>query len=79
VYPYLLDLGVKISIDGKGRALDNPITNSNAMNGLVPGTTVTYTWAPWRIGLVIFDVFAVAALVFAAARILRKKKEGSIQ
>lgn len=39
--------------------------NSNAMNGLVPGTIVSYTMAPWRIAVITIDV--VVGVFIAAA------------
>lgn len=47
------------------------IAHSNAMNGLVPGTSVRYTMAPWRIGLIVFDVFV--AIIIAILLVLHFK------
>ena len=48
------------------------IANSRAMDGIAPGTTITYTTSPWRIGLRAFDiavaVFAVAMVVVMVLR-----------
>lgn len=52
------------------------IANSNAMNGLVPGTSVRYTMAPWRIGLIAFDILVVAFLAFCAIKIAKARKRG---
>lgn len=48
--------------------------NSNAMNGIVPGSTVTFTMAPWMLYLIIFNVLMVAILVFKYVRFSKKLK-----
>ncbi len=52
--------------------------NSNAMNGLVPGTIVSYTMAPWRILVITIDVvigaFVVAWVVLMVLRGIDSKK-----
>jgi len=51
------------------------IAHSNAMNGLVPGTTVTYTPAPWKIGLIILDIMVAALLVLMGVRLHKKNQK----
>ena len=52
--------------------------NSSAMNGLVPGTIVSYTMAPWRILVITIDVvigaFVVAWVVLMVLRGIDSKK-----
>ena len=52
--------------------------NSNAMNGLVPGTIVSYTMAPWRILVISIDVvigvFVAAWVVMMVLRGVDAKK-----
>jgi beta-glucosidase len=50
------------------------IANSNAMNGLVPGTTVRYTIAPWRVWLIVFDILVAAFLGFCVFLIVKSKR-----
>lgn len=54
------------------------IAHSNAMNGLVPGTTVRYTMAPWRVGLIIFDalLLLIIAVLLVRSKLWINKKEG---
>lgn len=40
------------------------VANSNAMNGIVPGTIISYTMAPWVKGLIAADI-AIALLLIA--------------
>lgn len=52
------------------------IANSNAMNGIIPGTTIQYTLAPWHIILIILDI--IVGLIFLTSifkffRLLKKK------
>ena len=51
------------------------VTNSNAMNGIVPGATVTFTTAPWVIGLIIADCVIVLLLALWFFLILKKRKK----
>lgn len=61
------------------RAMHNlcyTIVNSNAMTNIKPGTSITYTLAPWEIGLVIGDVVAgVLAVAIVGWMLLRWKKQ----
>lgn len=50
------------------------VAHSNAMNGLVPGTKVHYTIAPWRVVLIIIDILVVLFLAFGVFRVLQLKK-----
>ncbi len=51
------------------------IANSNAMNGFVPGTTVRYAMAPWRVGLIIGDILVVAFLLLSILLMRKKNKK----
>ncbi len=54
------------------------VANSNAMQGIAPGTIITYTMSPWRIWFIILDVvlglFVVGGTVWVVIRV-RKNKE----
>jgi beta-glucosidase len=54
------------------------ISHSNAMNGIAPGTIITYTTAPWRYGLMIADVIIgvllAVGIVLVSVRVMRKRK-----
>lgn len=48
------------------------IANSNAMNGIVPGSIITYTKAPWQTGLLIFNtVFGVVWVLLAVLLVVK--------
>ena len=49
--------------------------HSNAMNGIAPGTIITYTDAPWRTGLMIADVAVGVLLVAGVAWIVIRNKK----
>ena len=53
--------------------------NSNMMQGVAPGKAVTYSMAPWRIGLYVADAVILAIIVglivWIAVRTSRAKKE----
>ncbi|MEQ2442979.1 glycoside hydrolase family 3 N-terminal domain-containing protein [Pseudoflavonifractor sp. CLA-AP-H29] len=54
------------------------VVHSNAMNGIVPGTIISYTAAPWETGLMIADVVVAVLLVAGVAWvIIRVKKNKS--
>ncbi len=44
------------------------VANSNAMNGMAPGSTITYSLAPWEMGCAVAIV--VTGLLFAAVIVL---------
>ena len=50
------------------------VVNSNAMQNIVPGTTVTYALATWQKLLILGDVVAAAIVVLGIILIIRKKK-----
>ncbi len=50
--------------------------NSNAMNGIVPGSSVSYKMSPWRVGLTAGSVVAVAGAAAIVGRMAWKKKHG---
>lgn len=57
------------------------IVNSNAMNGIVPGTVITYTRSPWEYGIIFGDLafslleaFGIVYVVFH----LRKMKSAAL-
>lgn len=45
------------------------IANSNAMNGIVPGTTVRYTLAPWEVGLIIWNIISIIVIFISIYKI----------
>lgn len=53
------------------------VAHSNAMNGISPGTIITYTEAPWRTGLMIGNaavgVLWLAALAWVVVRVKKNK------
>ena len=54
------------------------VVHSNAMNGIVPGTIISYTAAPWETGLMIADVVVAVLLAAGVAWvIIRVKKNKS--
>ncbi|MDR1272125.1 MAG: glycoside hydrolase family 3 C-terminal domain-containing protein [Clostridiales Family XIII bacterium] len=54
------------------------VVNSNAMNGIAAGTVISYTTAPWQIGLYIADgvigVLLIVGCVFVIRRVRRHSK-----
>ena len=52
------------------------VANSNAMNGIVPGATVTFTKAPWVVGLIIADGLIFLILGLWSFLLIRKRKRG---
>jgi len=52
------------------------VANSNAMNGIVPGATVTFTRAPWIVGLFIADGLILLILGLWSILLIRKRKRG---
>ncbi|MDC7125795.1 MAG: glycoside hydrolase family 3 N-terminal domain-containing protein, partial [Spirochaetales bacterium] len=50
------------------------VVNSNAMNGIVPGSSISYTMAPWRIGLIIADII-IGLIVIGGILLYMKKKK----
>ena len=50
------------------------VVNSNAMQGMVPGSTVSYKLAGWQKALIAGDVVAAAIVVMGILLILKKKK-----
>ncbi|MGI6230761.1 MAG: glycoside hydrolase family 3 C-terminal domain-containing protein [Tractidigestivibacter sp.] len=51
-------------------------TNSNAMNGIAPGSTVSYSPSPWRIGLTAASVAMCGGAAAIVASMVRKKRAG---
>ena len=51
--------------------------NSNAMNGLVSGATITYGTAPWMITLIVCDLAAAVLIGISVLLIVRRKSTGS--
>ncbi len=54
--------------------------NSNALqiNGLTPGANISYSTAPWRVGLTVGTVIAalgIAACLYAMLRVIRRNKK----
>ncbi len=50
------------------------VVNSNAMQGIVSGSTVSYKMAGWQKALLIGDIAAVLIIMLAALRIVKNKK-----
>ncbi len=55
------------------------VANSNAMDGIAPGTLVAYKTSPWKIGLIIGDVIAyslaAAGIGWVIYRIIDKRRK----
>ena len=52
------------------------VANSNAMNGVAPGSVITYSKAPWEIGCIVADVVTGVLLAAAiAVTVVKAKKE----
>lgn len=51
------------------------IVNSNAMNGMAPGTTVEYEMSPWRVCLLAGDAVILAFVVLMIVVMVRRKKD----
>ena len=55
------------------------IANSNAMQGVAPGTIITYTMSPWRIWFIVLDVvlglFVVCGTTWVIFRVRNHKDE----
>ncbi len=51
------------------------VANSNAMNGITPGTIITYTAAPWETALMAANIaIGIALIVGVAWVVIRVKK-----
>ena len=50
------------------------VVNSNAMQGIVPGSTVTYQLATWQKCLIAGDIVAAAIVILGVVLILKKRK-----
>ncbi|WP_037572100.1 beta-glucosidase [Spirochaeta cellobiosiphila] len=50
------------------------VANSNAMNGIVPGSTVSFTMAPWVKGLIIGDIIIALLLCLRTFFVFKKIK-----
>ncbi|MBB6479853.1 glycoside hydrolase family 3 C-terminal domain-containing protein [Spirochaeta isovalerica] len=59
-----------------GHRLLYTVANSHAMNGIVPGATVTFTMAPWMIGLIAADI--LIALLLALGIFITLRKAGKL-
>ena len=51
------------------------IANSRAMDGLAPGTVITYKTAPWVIGLTIANVVVYAFIIVMAAYMVLRARD----
>ena len=53
------------------------VVHSNAMNGIVPGTIISYTAAPWESGLMIANcvvaVLLAAGVIWVIVRVKKNK------
>ncbi|QFJ55185.1 glycoside hydrolase family 3 protein [Pseudobutyrivibrio xylanivorans] len=50
------------------------VANSNAMQGIVPGSTVSYKLATWQKCIILGDVIAAVIVIIGITMIIRKKK-----
>ena len=50
------------------------IVNSRAMEGLAPGTTITYRMSPWRVGLYTGDAIAACFIILMIIVMVRRTK-----
>ena len=50
------------------------VVNSNAMQGIVPGSTVSYKLSGWQKALIAGDIVAAVVVIIAIVMIIRKKK-----
>lgn len=46
--------------------------NSNVMNGIAPGTMISYGLAPWKMAVILCDILAV--IILAAGLVLMKRR-----
>ena len=53
------------------------VVHSNAMNGIVPGTIITYTAAPWETGLLVADVVVGLLVLAGIVTIVRRLRKES--
>lgn len=51
------------------------VVNSNSMNGIVPGSTISYTMAPWKIGLIITDIIITVLLILGVFYTMHRLKK----
>ncbi|MFV0520356.1 MAG: glycoside hydrolase family 3 C-terminal domain-containing protein [Lachnospirales bacterium] len=49
------------------------VANSNAMNGIAPGTIITYKTAPWQMGLWVADGIIAVLLIGACVMVSKKR------
>jgi len=54
------------------------VANSNAMNGIVPGTTITFKMAPWKLAQIIIDVLLAVVLIAWFVASNRKGKKNDV-
>lgn len=55
------------------------IANSNAMNGIVPGSTITFKMPMWKIVQIIADIVIAVGLLLLVVVKLRKRKKNDVQ
>jgi len=53
------------------------VANSNAMNGIVPGSTVTYTLADWVKVTIVVDIIIVLVLILSLVLVIRKSRKAA--
>ncbi len=53
------------------------VVNSNAMQGIVPGSTVSYKLSGWQKALIAGDIVAAAVVMIAVLMIIKKKKNAA--
>ena len=58
------------------------VANSNAMNGMAPGSTITYSLAPWEMGcaaaVVITSLLFAAVVVLSILRVRDEKRNPAL-
>jgi len=57
------------------------VANSNAMNGIVPGSTITVKMAPWKVVRNVADIVIIVLLVLwiVLSRVRRKKDQVTLE
>ncbi len=51
------------------------VANSNAMNGIAPGSLITYGLAPWQIGLLIVDIVVGVSILISILYIIYRARD----
>lgn len=51
------------------------VVNSNAMNGILPGSFISYALAPWQIALIVGDIFVGVVLAGAIVFLIYRQTD----